>query len=896
MNEKIERLLQGKGDNYILPFFWQHGEEEAVLRKYMEVIHKSGIGAVCVESRPHPDYCGPKWWQDMDVILDEAEKRGMKVWILDDSHFPTGFCNGALEKGPDNLRRQSVTYKKAGIIREGESIVLQKEEYAAAKPFQKSAVEEYAIGDIRTFDDDVFLGVVAVKEGGQDKGDLVYIKEENGQIAWTAGEGIWVLYICHLTRNRGPHRDYMNMCDRTACHKLIEAVYEPHYARYGEKFGTIIEGFFSDEPELGNGHLYEMGKTLSQVDDQPWSREIQAELEKRWGKDWILYLPLIWEDSFEPGICARVRYDYMDVVTRLVERDFSWQLGDWCRNHDIKYIGHLIEDNNQHSRCGSSLGHFFRGLAGEDMAGIDDIGGQVLPQGEDVKIEHFMNGVRDGVFYHYALGKLAASAAAIEPLKKGRAMCEIFGNYGWAEGVGLEKYLADHFMVRGINHFVPHAFSPKPFPDPDCPPHFYAHGHNPQFRHFGKLMAYMNRVCELISGGHHVSPAAILYHGEADWTGGICMYCQEPARRLADSQIDYDFIPSDVFCEEKYCTSLGKTLQIHTQEYHVLIIPECSYVTRELAEAVATLTAEKFPVIFVNSLPTGICNGEKPLAEGIDKEGDRKLLTGLKSCAVVKLEELAEYVESLKLREVEISPAQPFIRYMHYENGSSMYYFVNESADVYCGEIKVAKTGGCYSYNAWDNRLEKVCGVEKDGCTVLQVCLEPAKSLIVLFDEIQRELCEPVEPRGRCLKLNEGWRRCACEAIRYPEFGEAAVVSLPDALEKEQPGFGGFVRYEREVNIPAGKNVILEISHAAEGVEVFVNEISAGIQIIPVYRYDISSLVRTGHNQLAIEVATTLERVVPGKVYPGMTSPEPANHCGIDGNVCIWIEEETQKH
>ena len=58
-------------------------------------------------------------------------------------------------------------------------------------------------------------------------------------------------------------------------------------------------------------------------------------------------------------------------------------------------------------------------------------------------------------------------------------MCEIFGAYGWNTGVKTMKYLADHFLVQGLNYFVPHAFSPKAFPDPDCPPHFYAHGKIP---------------------------------------------------------------------------------------------------------------------------------------------------------------------------------------------------------------------------------------------------------------------------------------------------------------------------------------------------------------------------------------------------------------------------------
>ena len=111
-NELIQTLLENKEENHMMPFFWQHGEDEATLREYMGAIQNANCGAVCVESRPHPDFCGPKWWQDMDIILDEAKKRGMKVWILDDSHFPTGYANGALKEKPDSLCRQSIYVRK----------------------------------------------------------------------------------------------------------------------------------------------------------------------------------------------------------------------------------------------------------------------------------------------------------------------------------------------------------------------------------------------------------------------------------------------------------------------------------------------------------------------------------------------------------------------------------------------------------------------------------------------------------------------------------------------------------------------------------------------------------------------------------------------------------------
>ena len=83
-------------DNHIFPFLWMRGEEEAVLREELEKIYEAGIRSVCLEARPHPDYAGDGWWHDVDIVIDEAKKRGMTIWILDDAHFPTGMANNGM--------------------------------------------------------------------------------------------------------------------------------------------------------------------------------------------------------------------------------------------------------------------------------------------------------------------------------------------------------------------------------------------------------------------------------------------------------------------------------------------------------------------------------------------------------------------------------------------------------------------------------------------------------------------------------------------------------------------------------------------------------------------------------------------------------------------------------
>lgn len=92
-------------DNHIFPFLWMRGEEEQVLRTEIGKIYDSGIRSVCLEARPHPDYAGEQWWHDVDIVIDEAKKRGMTIWILDDAHFPTGMANSAMKNHPDKARR-----------------------------------------------------------------------------------------------------------------------------------------------------------------------------------------------------------------------------------------------------------------------------------------------------------------------------------------------------------------------------------------------------------------------------------------------------------------------------------------------------------------------------------------------------------------------------------------------------------------------------------------------------------------------------------------------------------------------------------------------------------------------------------------------------------------------
>ncbi|MBQ7983853.1 MAG: hypothetical protein IJ302_09790, partial [Clostridia bacterium] len=539
---RITSLLQDGGANYILPFFWQHGEDGETLLREIDAIYECGIRALCVESRTHEGFCEDGWWETMDLILSACAARGMKVWILDDKHFPSGYANGIIPKKYPDQAMWGITERHIDVVGP-----------------QKDASVLY---QWKTSAEDRLLGVVACRRVPGTEiltGEAMDITDNlyDEMVYFDLPAGTWRIFYLFQTRSgiNDRMREYADKLTPFGGDAYIEAVYEPHFAHYERYFGNTLAGFFSDEPCFGNntrnGFRAELGRKYSHF---PYSEGVLIRLLERFGKNAITMLPSLWYDT-EDTTMQRMRLAYMDIITTLYSENFTYKLGDWCRAHGVEYIGHIIEDDHQHRMTQSSAGHFFRALDGQDMAGIDVVLCQIVPgMTDDINTVPCSYDTCDPDFYHFTLPKLGSSHAHIQPEKRGRAMCEIYGAYGWAEGLKMMKWLTDLMLVRGINTYVPHAFTPK-FPDPDCPPHFFAQGTNPQYARFAGLMKYMNRVCHIFNDGEHKVSAAVLYDAEAYWSGGKFMDTDKAARYLTEHQLDFDIVPTDYLDKAEICGS-----------------------------------------------------------------------------------------------------------------------------------------------------------------------------------------------------------------------------------------------------------------------------------------------------------------------------------------------------
>lgn len=821
MNKRMMDLVGGTPENYIMPFFWQHGAEESTLREYMEKIDSCGIHAVCLEARPHPDYVGPKWWQDVDVIMDEARHRGMRVWILDDSHFPTGYANGAVKNAPEHLKRWYLEEKALEVDGPLEGFRL-----AAATDLGSRRM----MGRVFQRKGETLVAVILARRQEDPNGRVWYDqlqdvtdRLENGWLKMDIPQGHWVVFTyTKLMEAVQKASDHISFLEKESCRILLDTVYEPHWERYKEDFGKTFAGFFSDEPGFYN--LGGTGFGMVKIGDQmplPWSDQVWRLFQQRMGGPTAIVG--LYHDL--NGVQAKARVTYMDIITRMYEENFSRQLGDWCEEHGVEYIGHVLEDVGLHSRLGPGTGHYFRAMAGQHMGGIDVVLNQLIPDRDYGK-----NG-----FYHYSIQQLAASAAHQNPRMKGRAMCEIFGAFGWSEGLSMMKWMADHMLVGGINWFVPHAFTEKAFPDPDCPPHFYAHGMNPQYRYMHLVFDYMNRVCHLLNGGRAAVDNAVLFPAEGEWAGGYRDY-GVIGKLCLTHQIPYELVCVDAL--ETASVSQGR-LQVGETSYRTLLVDHIDLLPDHALAQLERLYRQGACVRFVGHAPKGLDGASAPSVPVIQDEELLPLLREGAACAA------REY--------------QPWLRcYKYLQEDMTVYLLVNSSMNHRLDTAILVEEAPAYVwYHAEDNTLE---AAQPDQRGWLPLSLDRGESVILLAgrqEALPGEGDLPFRPElfGERRELSGAWSISLADYREQERFQPLCVTDQMEDISSKKPGFSGIIRYETAFEGPAR---MIDLGRAFEGVEVLVNGRSAGVRVGYPYRYDVSALAGEGENQLTVLAATSL--------------------------------------
>ena len=449
-------------------------------------------------------------------------------------------------------------------------------------------------------------------------------------------------------------------------------------------------------------------------------------------------------------------------------------------------------------------------------------------------------------------------------------MAEVFGAFGWHEGLREMKWIADHMLVRGVNWFTPHAFSMAPFPDWDCPPHFYAHGNNPQWPHFGQLMSYMNRTATLLSGGCATRPVAILYHADAEWAGSA-MPIERVAAELTRAQIDFDFVPAEAFEDKsRYKVSIADgLLGVNSCRYQAFVMPGATFIGAETARAARYMANAGVMVLAVDEVPGAFYDSESAVELG-----------GL---VATPLADVARALAGAGLQTVVSDTPQPWLRALRYERAGETYVMlVNEHPRERIDCTVALATG------------ERLCGTQLDLLNGAEPVafdgaleLAPFESCFVVLQASSEDA--PGDgaidaDTSLSLRIEGPWTVALSPAGGNGTFGEAQKLKhLCDLTADLFTGTCGTYRYRASFELANDcADATIDLGDVYETATLTLDGRSLGTRICPPYRFAAGAL-SAGAHELTIDIINTLDHAVPDI----FALTEPVAPSGILGPVTL---------
>ena len=456
-------------------WFLNHFLEEGELRRQIAEQDEKGFGGVMCHARDglRTAYLEQEWEDALRVIVDECEKRGMHVWLYDENHYPSGNAGGKIPKrfpGRTMLSLVPVMEREVGV---GERC-----QVSGFGVQERDVAPKYLIATGTTTGRAVNLLPLAC----------------NGRLDWTNGlsEPVVVLGLAERGYETNPvnHSDfsfYPDYLDEEVCRGFIEETHEWYAQRFGDKFGTVIRGIFTDNACAHFGHIRR---------SVPWGRGLGYRFTQTTGLAIEDVLPKLLHPL--PGY-REARLRFWRFFGDEFIRTFVGAINDWCKARRLSSTGHYcLEDGmGEHVR---QIGSYFDVMRNQNLNAVDQIG-TPNPQAS-------LWGVEGGEPLTACIRNTASAALFYG---SPRVMCESFGCCGgWGFDLHEMRRIGGHLAALGVDLFVPHGlyYSIAGTRKYECIPD---HLHNPMWKYYREWSDYVARLSMLTAGSDSLAEIAVLY-------------------------------------------------------------------------------------------------------------------------------------------------------------------------------------------------------------------------------------------------------------------------------------------------------------------------------------------------------------------------------------------------
>jgi hypothetical protein len=791
-----------------------------------------------------PAYLSPGHMDEVKFIVAEAAKRNMRLWIQDESDYPSGFADGYISERYPQLGMQVMAADLHLHVAPGELLEL-------PLPTTTLAVWATATDNAGKISQTIPIPVPAdlqLKWRVPSVGSTPNEPHLNWQVSILRH-----IYLSSPTRaddraDHGRAKDALysliDYLDPKATDAFLSITEQTYFNAVGDQFGKTLLGFFGDEPDYSESNT--TADIVPGSAGVPWTPALLDTFKAQKGYDHTPYLPAFF-DGQPTEQSNRAWADYYDVWSGIFRDSFFGEQAAWAKAHNVEYLVHLNHEEAMLS-LERSEGDYFRDERHVEVPGIDNLS-QLIPSA----VHRFDSDWSTNNNFP----KLASSDA------------HLFGRpQVWAEeggGTGVDgKYQMNFQLVRGVDALqvrAPGLRAPNPgAPDTPVPPDS------------AQTLWYANRASYLIAVGRPAAQVALYHPGNSIWLGGAAAIEADRSTtklgwQLYEHQVDWDYFDEQSLSSVATISNGGFT-NLSGQTYKAVVLPSMTVITRTGLDRLREFAKAGGKVIFVGKTPTLVI--DKTYLDAKTESPDLSFAT-LEPSGDITPAVLA----ALPTPDVKVDAEFKRLTYTHrkYADGD-LYFFFNESDQP---ETRTATLAGHGTAQDWDmltGDIHAMTGAVKDGDGVkVSLVLGPYESKAIMIGPLPAgTAAEPNFANPTTLAdLNADWT--------LDLNGQHLTTAIKPWEELGATNFAGPATYTLQFTAPTapkGKRIYLEIGDVHDFAHVTLNGKEVGARSFQPYRWDITTALHPGPNDLKIEVyGTASQGRGGGGAPPPAAAPAP---------------------
>ena len=548
-------FLSPASDYRSAPFWsWNDKLSDSELKRQIRAMHEQGIGGFFMHSRVGllTDYLSDEWMARVRTCVQEAKRLGMKAWLYDEDSYPSGYAGGFVPKMDKAFRAKGLRLQ---MLNKGE-------------PAPADMVAAFRLSY---------------------EGDRVVEAEPIPQADISTTEHVAAFHLVYAADSTWFNGySYIDTRNPDAVDEFLRITHEAYRERFGDEFGGVIPGIFTDEPQASANGCPEPCV--------PWTERFPDHFQERKGYDLLACLPSLFLDV---GDTRKVRLDFWDVHTQLFAEIFCKRVFDWCEHNGLKLTGHFWEHTFPGvAHTGSTMPHYeYMQVPGIDL--LFNQYGYDRPHGQGMQFGNVMM-VRE-------VGSVARQMGHKQVLS------ETYGGAGWDLEFRDQKRIGDWEYCLGVNFLCQHLSlcSLRGCRKRDFPPSFLPH--QPWWPLYRLLGDYFGRLSFMLAQGEAVADILVLHPYSSIWalTGGLG--AAPEVHEIAGAFLQLNTMLAEIhrgfdLGDETIIARHGRvertTLLVGQATYKAVVVPPCLLIRETTLALLERFAANGGKIVCVEPVPS----------------------------------------------------------------------------------------------------------------------------------------------------------------------------------------------------------------------------------------------------------------------------------------------------